>query len=168
MLTSPSIDDLLEGVIVALQAEVMPAVSNEKAMATVAMMQAVLQQVRATLPKFDAFIVDEHNSMTKTLRDTAAVLGTASGPEAERIRGRARALGSRADIPAPPDMTAAAAAHKALGDALVATMVDLDVLQRAGNEAADRALQVVRAHWGPRYARDVQTMLVGAGMIGRG
>ncbi len=50
MNTSPGIDGLLEGVIVGIQNELMPFLSNEKAQATAAMMQAILQGVRQTIP----------------------------------------------------------------------------------------------------------------------
>ncbi len=168
MLTAPSLDDLLEGVIIGLQNEILPALSNPKDLATIGMMQAVIQQVRQTLVHFDEYLAEEHNGMTETLRQVAATLGSASGPEAESIRARAASLGARPNLPVPLPRAEVAAAHKELGDALVATLSDLDALQRAGNASADRALDVLRAHWGPRYKRDVATMLVGAGMIGRG
>ena len=46
MYTSPSIDDLLAGMQIALRDELMPFLSNEKAIATAAMMQAALMEVR--------------------------------------------------------------------------------------------------------------------------
>jgi hypothetical protein len=168
MLTAPSIDDLLEGVIIGLQNEIIPALSNPKDIATAGMMQAVIQQVRQTLANFDIYLADEHNGMTETLRKVAAELGGATGPEADAIRTRAATLGARPNLPIPLPRAEVAAAHNELGDALVDTLTDLDTLQRAGNSAADRALEILRAHWGPRYKRDVETMLVGAGMIGRG
>lgn len=168
MFTSPSIDDVLEGVIVALSAEVLPSLNNERAMATVAMMQGVLQSIRQTLPRYDELLVVEHNDMTRTLREVASALGSASGPEADRIRARAAQLGGLPDLPAPLDRATVMAAHKALGDALVDNIEDLDALQRADIAAADDALGVIRAHLGPRHVRDMQTMTVGAGMVGRG
>ena len=168
MNTSPSVDDLLAGLIAAISDDILPNVANAKAYATGMMMQSVLQQIRQVLPVYDGYLVDEHNDMTRTLRDAAAALGDATGPEADRIRERAAHLGHWADLPAPPEMAAIATAHRVLGDALVATVADLDVLQRAGDTRADDALQVVRGHYGPRYLRDISTILVGAGMLGRG
>ncbi len=168
MLTAPSLDELLEGVIIGLQNEIMPALTNPKDQATAGMMQAVIQQVRQTLGVFDQYLAEEHNGMTETLRKVAATIGGTPGPEAEAIRARAATLGTRPNLPIPLARADVAAAHKELGDALVATLTDLDALQRSGNEAADAALDVLRAHWGPRYKRDVETILVGAGMIGRG
>ena len=60
------------------------------------------------------------------------------------------------------------AAHRALGLALQDDMIDLDELQRAGDTDADVALDVIRAHLGPRLVRDVQTFLVGDALVGRG
>ena len=168
MLTTPSPDFLLEGVIVSLSNDVMPNLTNAKAQATVGMAQAVLQQVRQTLPHYMEFLADEHNGMTKALRDVAAALSSSSGPAAESLRARSADLGGRADIPAPIAPDIIMDAHRALSLAVVATMKDLDTLQRAGNADADAALQIIRAHLGPRYVRDVQTLVVGAGMIGRG
>jgi hypothetical protein len=59
-------------------------------------------------------------------------------------------------------------AHRALGQALLENAKDLDVLQRSGVAEADAALAVVRAHWGPRYVRDLATITVGSGVLGRG
>ena len=75
MLTSPSMDDLIEGVIIALQTDIIPAIVNPKAVATAAMAMSVLQQVRQTLPVNDQYMAEEHNGMTKALRDAAAELG---------------------------------------------------------------------------------------------
>jgi len=168
MNTTPSIDDLLEGLIFAISDDIIPSLGDAKAYATAAMMQSVLQEIRQLLPVFDAYLVDEHNGMTRTLRDAAAALGDASGEAADHVRERASTLGQWSDLPAPPDREATTAAHRALGEALVATMLDLDVLQRASDTRADAALDVVRGHFGPRYLRDVATVLVGAGMLGRG
>ena len=168
MFTSPSMDDLIEGVIIALQSDIIPAITNPKALATAAMAMSVLQQVRQTLPVNDQYMADEHNGMTKALRDAAAAIASATGAEADRIRERAASLGARPDIPAPMPPDDLASAHRTCSQAIVDNMIDLDVLQRAGDEAADRALTILRAHLGPRYVRDVQTMIVGAGMIGRG
>jgi hypothetical protein len=167
MYTRPSIDDLLEGVIVSLQNDVMPAVGNPKAQATVGMMQAVLQQVRQTLPQYEALLIDEHNAMTRVLKEVAAMLGETPGPDADRIRERANTLGARPDYPEPVDKRELSDAHFACSAALTDTIVDLDALQRQGNTKADEALEKVRAHLAPRYVRDVQVMSLGAGMVGR-
>ena len=47
-------------------------------------------------------------------------------------------------------------------------MIDLDELQRAGDTDADAGLDIVREHMGPRIMRDVQTILVGNALLGRG
>jgi len=166
--TSPSLDDLLEALVIALQDEVLPYVSNPKAQATTVMMQSIIQQVRQTLPVLEGYLIEEHNGMTRTLRDLAERLGDARGPEADRVRERATTLGQLPDLPAPVDAGALRSAHRRLGEALVETLVDLDALQRGGDRRADEALTVLRAHFGPRYVRDVQTTLVGSGFIGRG
>jgi hypothetical protein len=168
MYTTPSPDDLLEGVVISLQNDIMPAITNPRAQATVAMMQAVIQQVRQTLPRYQEYLTDEHNEMTKVFRDVAATLGTTAGPAAESVRRRAQELGGKPDLPKPVDNAELMAAHRACSQGILDTIRDLDVLQRAGNANADAALERVRAHLGPRYARDVATVIPGAGMIGRG
>ncbi|MGA9277257.1 hypothetical protein [Ilumatobacter sp.] len=167
MNTSPSIDQILEGVLLAIEDEILPALNNPKAFATAQMMQSLLQGVRQTLPVMDAQLVDEHNDMIRTLVDTAAALGDATGDAADRVRGRASAFGAWDPLPAPVDRDAVIAAHTELGRAIETTFLDLDELQRAGISSADDAVQVVRAHLGPRYVRDVQTICVGEGFIGR-
>ena len=168
MNTTPSIDDLLLGLIIAITDEIVPNLANAKAYATASMMQSVLQEIRQMLPVLDTYLVDEHNGMIRTLRNAAKALGDAAGEEADRIRERASTLGQRDDLPAPPDHDAIASAHRELGEALVANVRDLDVLQRAGDTRADAALDEIRAHLLPRYVRDVATVTVGAGMVGRG
>lgn len=168
MNTSPSIDELLLGLIIAISDEIIPNLANTKAYATASMMQSVLQEIRQLLPVYDAYLVDEHNGMTRALRGAAAALEGVNGTEADRIRDRAATLGQWADLPPAPDKAQIAAAHRQLGESLVATLTDLDVLQRAGETRADTALDIVRSHYGPRYVRDVATIVVGAGMVGRG
>jgi hypothetical protein len=170
MNSSPGLDGLLEGVIFAIRDDLMPNL-DPKSQASAAMMQSILQAVRQILPVYDAAMIEEHNDMTRTLRDAAAQLAGVAGPEADRIRERAATLGQRADLPAPADRTAVSAAHTELGRALEANIADLDVVQRAGGagaEAADAALNAVRAHLAPRYLRDYATFSVGAGFLGRG
>lgn len=168
MNTSPSIDDLLAGVIMGIDDDLLPALANPKAQATAVMMQSILQGIRQLLPVHDVHLVDEHNAMTAVLRDAAASLGDVTGPAADRVRERASTLGRRDDLPAPLDRSSAVEAHRELGHALEATMVDLDELQRAGASTADDALLVLRAHLAPRFLRDVGTFSVGEGFVGRG
>ena len=168
MNSSPSIDQMLAGVLIAIDDEILPALNNPKAQATAQMMQSLIQGVRQMLPVIDEQLVEEHNDMIRTLRDTAAALGEAIGEPADRVRERAATFGAWADLPAPPDDDVITAAHTELGRAIEATFFDLDELQRAGVASADDAVQVVRAHLGPRYVRDAQTIVVGEGMVGRG
>lgn len=168
MNTSPSNDQLLEGVILALQDEIVPHLANPKALATVQMMQSLLQGVRQTLPVVDSYLVDEHNDMITTLSNTADVLGEVEGPAADRIRERAATLGRGEPLPAPPDPVELAAVHAELSDAIASTFRDLDELQRADVATADEAIQVVRSHLTPRYLRQVEAFSVGDGFVGRG
>ena len=168
MNTVPSVDDLLEGFIIALNNEIMPFLNNPKAVATAAMMQSLLQEVRQVLPIFDVAIAEEHNQMTQTLRDVAAVLGDASGPEADRVRERASTVGAQSDVAIPQDQAPVRTAHAALGYALQDTIADLDVLQRAGNANADAALNRLRSFLMPTIVNHVSAISVGGGMVGRG
>lgn len=171
MNSTPGLDGMIEGVIVGLANEVMPYVSNERAVATVAMMQSLLQAVRQILPVYDSCLIDEHNGMTAALRQVAQELALVTGPEADRMRERAATLGQLPDLPAPVDREALTSAHTELGRALESSIADLDVIQRAGDDAAtaaDAALNAIRAHLAPRYLRDFQLMSVGAGFLGRG
>lgn len=171
MNSTPGLDGLIEGVIVGISNELMPYLSNEKAQATAAMMQSILQAVRQILPVYETCLVQEHNDMTATLRTAAEHLKAVAGPEADRIRGRAAELGQLADLPVPEDRVVVESAHTELGRALEASIADLDVLQRAGGvdaSAADQALMAIRAHLAPRYLRDFQLISVGGGFLGRG
>jgi AcrR family transcriptional regulator len=168
MYSSPDVDQYLEGLILAIDDEILPQLSTAKAQTTAVMMQAVLQQLRQTVPVFLGYLVDEHNAMLAVVREAAEALGDTTGPEAERIRDRAATLGSGAPFPAPPPLDEVMVAHRALGQALLENAKDLDVLQRSGVAEADAALAVVRAHWGPRYVRDLATITVGSGFLGRG
>jgi hypothetical protein len=168
MMTNPTLDDLLEGLIVSLQNEIMPHVSSPKAHVMCQMVQSLIQEVRQALPVYDIYIAEEHNGMIQVLRDVAAALGDSTGPEADRIRARASTLGALADVPMPADQKPIRAAHRELGYALQDCITDLDVLQRAGNTRADTALQSIRAHIMPRIVRDVETLTIAGGMAGRG
>lgn len=165
MNTSPSIDDLLEGVIKVLGEEVLPSVADPKPQASTAMAMSLLQSVRQLLPVYDGYLVEEHNAMIEVLHNTAAALGDADPDTAQRIAARAR---NREPFPAPVDREAVMEGHRALTLALADTMRDLDELQRADIAEAHAALDVVRAHLGPRYLRDAATIVVEGGMVGRG
>jgi hypothetical protein len=168
MMTNPSLDDLLEGLIVSLENEIMPHVGSPKAYTMCQMVQSLIQEVRQAMPVYDTYIAQEHNQMTQVLRDVAAALGDTTGPEADRIRQTANTLGAKADVPMPADQVPIRAAHQELGYALQDCITDLDVLQRAGNGRADTALQSIRAHLLPRIVRDVETLTIAGGMAGRG
>ena len=168
MNTVPTVDDLLEGFIIALNNEIMPFLNNPKAVATAAMMQSLLQEIRQVLPVFDRTIAEEHNQMTQTLRDVAALLHGVTGEEADRIRSRASTLGALTDVPVPVDQEPVRAAHQKLGYALQDTISDLDVLQRAGETKADEALTRLRMFLMPTIINHVTAISVGGGMVGRG
>jgi hypothetical protein len=171
MMTTPGIDGLIEGVIFGIANELMPHLSNEKAMASAAMMQSILQGVRQIIPMYDAALIEEHNSMTATLRATAEQLASLTGAQADAIRERADRLGQRPDYPAPTNREEVISAHSELSRALESSISDLDVIQRsAGADAAvaEDALAIIRTHLAPRYLRDFATIQVGAGFLGRG
>jgi hypothetical protein len=166
--TAPSIDQLLEGVLISINDDILPNVVNPKALASAQMMQSIIQGVRQLLPVYDQYLAEEHNQMMQVLREIARGLGDVDGPAADRIRERATTLGSGDELPIPLDRETVMAAHRALGFALRDTMIDLDELQRGGVADADAGLQTLRAHLGQRIMRDVQTFLVGDAMVGRG
>lgn len=168
MNTVPTVDDLLEGFIIALNNEIMPFLNNPKAVATAAMMQSLLQEIRQVLPVFDRTIAEEHNQMTQTLRDVAALLHGVTGAEADRIRTRASTLGALTDVPVPADQAPVRDAHQKLGFALQDTISDLDALQRAGETKADEALTRLRMFLMPTIVNHVAAISVGGGMVGRG
>lgn len=152
----------------AIDDDILPALTNPKAQAAAVMIQSLLQGLRQTLPVLDRLIVEEHNEMPDVFRQISTVLAAVDGPVAERVRERADEQGARADLPVPDDAAIAEAAHRELGRALEATMFDLDELQRSGVAVAAEALQIIRGHLGPRYVRDVEVGTVGAGFVGRG
>lgn len=168
MMTKPLVDDLLEGLIIALENEVIPFITSPKAQSTGLMMQSIIQEIRQILPVFDTYIAIEHNQMTQVLKDMSAAIEGVSGPEADRIRDRAKTLGVRPDVVVPLDQAPIRESHRELGFALQENMTDLDVLQRAGEAKADVALQILRTHLMPCIVRDVETLTVGAGVAGRG
>jgi hypothetical protein len=161
-------DDLLEGVIIALQNDILPELTSQRAQVAAVMMQAVLQQVRQTIPAEQQIMALEHNEIAATYRDMAAILGTTAGPEADRIRALATTLGAHADIPVPLPYNDIRATYNEMSHGLVDTVRDLDVLIREGSGAAEDALLRMRVTMGARIARDFSTMFLGAGMAGRG
>ena len=168
MNTSPSIDQMLEGVLISISTDIIPNVVNPKAHASAQMMQSIIQGIRQLLPVYDQYLAEEHNQMMEVLRQVAAGIAASSGPAADRIRERATSLGQGDEVPIPLDREVVMAAHRDLGFAVQETMIDLDELQRAGDSDADAALDIVRGHMGPRLVRDVQTFLVGDALLGRG
>jgi hypothetical protein len=168
MNTSPSIDQMLEGVLISISTDIIPNLVNPKAHASAQMMQSLIQGVRQLLPVYDQYLAEEHNQMMQVLRDVAGAIEASSGSAADRIRERATTLGAGDDLPIPLERDAVMSAHRELGFALQATMMDLDELQRAGDNEAGEGLDIVREHMGPRIMRDVQSILVGNALLGRG
>jgi hypothetical protein len=74
MITSPTIDQILEGVIISLADDIMPSIENPKAAANCLMVQSLLQGVRQLLTVIDDQLVDEHNDMIAVLRRSAEAL----------------------------------------------------------------------------------------------
>jgi hypothetical protein len=167
MLTRPSACDLIEAVVVSLSNDVLPSVNSEKAQVVVVMMQAVLQTVMQRIPVEQQIMAAEQNQMTALFRDMAGLLGSAAGPEADRIRQRGNDLGSRPDlqVPAYEDN---AGGYRLLSQGLVEALEDLDALIRGGNKDAEAALPRMREYLGPRVATEFATNVAGAGMAGRG
>ncbi len=168
MITSPTIDDLLEGVIMAVETDILPHLDDAKAQASAQMMQSLLQGVRQLLPGYEASLVHEHNAMNAALRDAAAVLADVSGPEADRMRERAASLGASDDLPAPTDAEQTRLAHVERSTAIRDCLYDLDVLQQAGVEAAEESLNILRAMLAPQYLHYMATFPMQGGMLGRG
>lgn len=167
MNTTPSIDELLEGLIFALSDEIFPYLTNEKSQATAVMMQSVIQELRQVLPVFDTYIAEEHNQMTKVLRDVASLVSDIDSDAALRISERGLTLGAVADVPVPENNDVNSV-HRALGFALQDTLRDLDELQRKGFTVADDALGTVRSYLYPSFVRYANTVSVEGGMVGRG
>lgn len=168
MNTSPSIDQMLEGVLISISTDIVPNLVNPKAHASAQMMQSVIQGIRQLLPVYDQYLAEEHNQMLEVLREVAGAIAASSGPAADRIRERAGTLGAREEIPIPIERDVLMAAHREVGFALQESMIDLDELQRGGDTDADDGLELIRGHFGPRIMRDVQTFLVGDALVGRG
>lgn len=168
MNTNPSVDTILEGFQFALQEEIIPFLANPKAMATAAMMQSLIQELRQLLPVYDTYVAEEHNAMIDVFRRCAAELDGVTGDEADRIRERASRWGTLSAVPLPQPQDPIRQAHRSMSLELQETIADLDSLQRAGETKADSALNVVRSHLVPRVVRDVATVSLEGGFVGRG
>lgn len=168
MITSPTIDDMLEGVILAVETDILPHLSDPKAQASAQMMQSLLQGIRQILPGYAAGLVQEHNAMNAALRDAAAALAGIERPEADRIRERAATLGGTPDLPAPTDEEAIRLAHVERSTAVRDCLYDLDALQRDGIAAADESLTILRTMLAPQYLHYMATFPMQGGMLGRG
>jgi hypothetical protein len=166
--TSPTTDDLIEGVIIALQQDILPECTSQKAQVSVVMAEATLQMVRRMIPVQLQYLCEEHNQMAALFREIGDLIGETPGPEADRIRELAQKFGARAEFPTVPPSEEVVAGHRDLTQGLVEVMRDLDALICQGSDAAEEALGRFRAHAGPRIARDFGTLVVGAGMAGRG
>ncbi len=167
MLTKPSAADLVEAVIISLSNDVLPNLTSEKAQVAVVMMQGILQTVIQRIPVEQQIMAAEQRQMTAVFRDMAALIGPATGPEADRIRERGRDFGSRPDLSITP-YEENAGGYRTLGQGLVDTLDDLDVLIRSGNKDAEAALLRMREYLGPRVATEFATNVAGVGMAGRG
>lgn len=168
MNTNPSVDTILEGFQFALQEEIIPFLANPKAQATAAMMQSLVQELRQLLPVYDTYVAEEHNAMIGVFKECASALDGVTGETAERIRERAVKWGARAEVPLPQAQDPIREAHRSMSLEIQSTIADLDVLQRAGESRADVALNIVRAHLAPRVVRDVATVSLEGGFVGRG
>ncbi len=159
---------MLEGVLISISADIIPNVANPKAQASAQMMQSIIQGIRQLLPVYDQYLAEEHNQMMELLRNVAVQLDGTPGEAADRIRDRASTLGAGDEVPIPLDPAVVMAAHRELGFAVQATMIDLDELQRDGSTDAHAGLETIREHMGPRLVRDVQTFIAGDALVGRG
>lgn len=167
MLTHPSSDELLEGCIISLQNDILPHLANEHAQVSAVMMQALLQCVRQRIPVEQQIMAAEHNQLTALFRDIEP-LANAESEAGKRLRDRARSCGSRNDLPTPPAFDDVVTGYRDLSQAVVDTLDDLDALIAAGDAAASDALLKLRTYLGQRTATDFSTLVVGAGMAGRG
>lgn len=168
MITRPSTDDVLEGIIISLQNDILPEVQSDRARVTIQVMQALLQFVRQRVPVEQQIIAEEHNAMTALLRQLPNLVGEGGGLAGERIRARAETLGALPDLPTLPPSEELYASYRELSEALVETIDDLYELQASGHPGVQEAFAAVRSYLAVRAARDFQTYIVGAGMAGRG
>ncbi|OAI41335.1 hypothetical protein AYO38_03900 [bacterium SCGC AG-212-C10] len=168
MFTTPSPDDVLEALAYSLQADFLPELQSERAQVVAVMCQGLIQQLRQTIPVYLQIMAQEHNEMTAVYRDMAAIVGESAGPEADRIRARAQTLGQREDLPVLPSCQELSNAYRELSSGLDDSLRDLDQMAREGNGVAEDAMLRMRQYMGMRVTRDFTTMVVGAGMAGRG
>lgn len=167
MFTRPSADDILEGCIVAIQNDLLPNLMSERAQVSAVMMQALLQSVRQRLPTEQQILANEHNQMVELFGKVAqSVQG--DEPAAQRLRERAKAKGACEQVPVPMSPDELSDRYRDLSQGLVETMDDLDELLRNGDERAEPILASVRSYLAQRTATDFATLVVGAGMAGRG
>jgi hypothetical protein len=168
MWTSPSTTELIEGILISLNKDILPELQSQKAQTSAVMIQVLLQSIAQKAPVEQQMMAREHNDMTATLRDIATIMGDSPRPAAERIRQRAKDLGQRPDMAEIPSYETISTDHFELSTSLVRTLDDLDELIRGGDETAQKALLRLRAHLGPRTMQEFGTYIVGAGMAGRG
>jgi hypothetical protein len=167
MFTHPSSDELLEGCIISLQNDILPNLANQHAQVCAVMMQALLQCVRQRIPVEQQIMAAEHNQMTALFRGLRT-LANGDSKAGVRLRERAEACGAQEDVPVPPAFDEVVSRYRELSQAMVETIDDLDELIREGDESAQEALLQVRAYLGARTATDFGTLVIGAGMAGRG
>lgn len=168
MYTQPTIGDLIEGVIISLNKDVMPNLTTQKAAVAVQVIQGVLVNVAQRAAMEMPTMVAEHNEMVALYRELPELLRDTPGPAADRIRTRSQDLATREELPQIPSPEQVQAAYRELSEGLVQTIDDLDVLITEGREEAEVALRRLREHTGPRAAREFQANVAGAGMVGRG
>ncbi len=167
MYSTPSIADVIEGIQVSLQNDILPEVHSQNAQVAVVMIQALLQTIVQRYPVEQQLMAAEHNDMTQTLRDVAAIVNSPS-EAAIAIRKRGKSLGGRPDYAPIPGNAEIVEAHRELSQAIIDTITDLDTMLRDGDEVAGKALQRVRQHAAARTVQEFGIYTIGAGMAGRG
>ncbi len=168
MYTTPSVADMIDGVIASLMRDVMPELTSQKAVVALVMAKSLLEGIKQRVPLEQQLMASEHNQMTALYRQMARIVDSFPGDAAERIRERAATLGALADLPVIPNFDDLTAAYRTLSQGLVETLEDLDALIRGGSAEAEEALQEMRTYLGPRTISEFTTYFVGAGMAGRG
>ncbi|MEO9256668.1 MAG: hypothetical protein ABI305_14115 [Tepidiformaceae bacterium] len=168
MWTTPSTTQLIEGIILSLNNDLMPELQSQKAQTAAVMMQVLLQCIAQKSPVEQQIMTREHNEMTAVLRDLSTIMADTPAPAAERIRQRANDLGQRPDVAEIPSYEAISTDHAELSTGLVRSLDDIDELIRGGDTTAPKALLRLREHLGPRTLTEFGTYVVGAGMAGRG
>lgn len=168
MFSVPSIADVIEGIQVSLQNDIMPEVHSQNAQVAVVMIQAMLQTLVQRYPVEQQLMAAEHNEMAAVLRDVAGMINGSTCEAATAVRKRGESLGARPDYAPIPTNDDIVASHRELSDAIIATMTDLDAMIREGDEAAERALARVRKHATARTVQEFGIYTIGAGMAGRG